>query len=746
MKDYATKSGGGGAQPAEPAQPQMGRMDRLGTGMVDALVGTMQDLAHMPDPMGFVPGPQHQVEEQGKQAIDKFAQDREGRIKAQSPEGTDWYRVGGNLASPAALVPGPFGKANIAGRVGNAAVQGAIGGMTQPATRPTDFAGQKVMQGAEGAAGGVAAYPIAAGLGKLGQGIYRWWKGIQPANTVEDKAVVQLLKRMEQDIKGGGPTTQDMLDVLNAARHTDKPITLADVGGENLQALIGRIQRSPGESRQLITKFLNDRDLEAGLRLDKDVSDAFGSGSAHDTMKALGEARSQAAKPLFEEAYQGGSIAPLEHQFSRAFKEAGAAEKVIQRDLQSARNRVTAAAARQNQAGDNVYAVSGANQDMRAAQAEVKALEAKLQQAQQAKQSILDVLRQAQEDATSHAPGAIWSPRIQEFLNNPRIQQGIKRGLRIERDNALAEGREMKPSEYSIVGTDAEGEPIVGKVPTMRLLAVAKEGLDRMLEESGFTNPETGQLNKEGIAIDKMRRSFLEELDKLNPKYKSAREAWSGPTQSRLALRQGVEFNKMTPEQLRDIVKDMNPNDLEFFRLGAAATLRKWVAETGAQGDEARKIAGNQYMRNKLRQFFPSDDAYNKFVDSVGLESVMFRTNRRLTGGSDTARRVTEDTTDMDPSSLAHGARTLFAVLNHHYGLAARDLTRLGQRWQDRKIANDPELNAAIARMAMDPSQAAGIVQRYPELARAMGAPWIDEAAMRLPGAAGAAAPNVVGQ
>ena len=36
---------------------------------------------------------------------------------------------------------------------------------------------------------------------------------------------------------------------------------------------------------------------------------------------------------------------------------------------------------------------------------------------------------------------AIWSPRLQQFLDNPRIQQGLAVGMKIERDTALAEGR-----------------------------------------------------------------------------------------------------------------------------------------------------------------------------------------------------------------------------------------------------------------------------------------------------------------
>lgn len=550
-----------------------------------------------------------------------------------------------------------------------------------------------------------------------------WLDGSAGQDAIKSKAVQEILNRITSDQRAGGATFQDMLDLLNAA--PGKPMTIADVGDANLKSLLGRVARSPGDAKSIIANFLNNRDLNAGTRVSTDVMDAAGSGTRVYTDEALKAARSIQAKPLFEKAYQGGSLAPLKEQFERANADAGRAEAEAAKEVAHAQTRITEAARRESQAGDNVYGVNGAREDKRAAEAQLVFAQQKLEEARGNKESIAEVMRQAQDDLASNKPGAVWSPRIQEFLDNPRVRSGIQRGLIIERDEALAEGRRMNPTDYAVTGTEANGEAIIGKVPTMRLLAVAKEGLDRLLQSSDLRN-QFGDLNKEGVAVDKLRAEFVRELDRLNPDYAKAREQWSGDTQSMLALKAGQGVFKMDPEAIESLLrgsspdairsaltgkvpgevveraveratKGMSPNDREFFRLGAANEMRKIIESTGERGDETRRLIGTTRGRRQLRAMFYSDAEFEKFFSSLNAEHQMFDTWSSVFGNSKTAERVAEDSTAKGVGQALKGA--YHAVQGNVLGA----VHGLGRALDSFRPDADPRVAAEQARILTSP-------------------------------------------
>jgi hypothetical protein len=692
-------------------------LQRFGTGLNDPITGTAQLLRNItPDviakpidrlgsALGMAPPPTNENVEAREADIaattptgarTETTLDEQGRAihqPATGGGGMDHLRFMGSVLSPANLAAPSraLGVANMGRKIGSAAVQGATIGMMQPVTGGTSYGTEKALQAGVGALGGAAIPPI----GPAGKAIYQWATGAKGiAGAADERAVQALLKRIQTDERGGGPTLQGMLDVLNET--PGKPMTVPDVAGPNAVSLLGRIARAPGEAKAILAKWANDRDLDAGVRLKGDVNEALGSGSAYYTDEALIAARSADAKPLFEKAYAGGSLAPLKQQFESAFADAGKAEADAVREVAHAESRITQAAARQSQAGDNVYAVNGANEDMRAAQSQLAFAQSELSKAQTTKAMVTDVMRQAQDDLASGKPGAVWTPRIQEFLDAPEIQQGIKHGLAMERREALAEGRAMNPSEYAITGTDANGQPVVGKVPTMRLLAVAKEGIDAILQSPAMRDPLTGRLTKDGVTYDKMRRAFLEELDKVNPDYKAARAQWGGASQSIENLRLGKDIFKMEPEAITEAVKAMTPNDREFFKLGAASTLRKMIGQTGEKGDETRRLIAAQYSRDQLRAMFDTQEQFDNFFKALNAEHKMFGTWAKTYGGSQTAERMAEDTSSGKLSGIASAGAGIGHALHGSMPSAIRAFTHAKDKlWP----AMNPADAAAQARL-----------------------------------------------
>ena len=293
-------------------KPESGKLERIGQGLMDPIYGAAQIGARMTEPGeelgGLVMGNESERAQQKQQTlstVDTMVKEREKGIQAKRPAAkrgtTDWLRVGGSVPTTMALAP------PVLGGIPGAVVGGAMGAMIQPETDTEHFGSEKAKSAAVGAVlGGV----IGAGAKAAGAGVRAFGEYLarEYPENVMTQAVQKILKRMGQDEKAGGPTAQSALDLINEAnqigpRVSHKPMTLADVGGENVKALAGNVSRQPGESRNVATQFLNSRDEEAAKRLSADITRyVHGGDSMFRTTEALLQGRSAAARPAYEVA------------------------------------------------------------------------------------------------------------------------------------------------------------------------------------------------------------------------------------------------------------------------------------------------------------------------------------------------------------------------------------------------------------------------------------------------------------
>lgn len=540
------------------------------------------------------------------------------------------------------------------------------------------------------------------------------------SGAVDNQAAQQVAKYM----KPGGPTAQDMLD-LQAAHASGTPLTIADVGGGEMQNRLGQMLRQPGDAREFGTQFLLDRDKGAGSRLagavDTNISNG---GTAFDTNQALLSARSAAGAPLYEQAFQGGSTAPLEDQLRTSLQAATGAKGQITKQIAQIENDSPGALAARGAAGADI-------------RARYMDLHSQLQQAEQDRLSTLDMFQKAQSDGAMNAPGAVWNPRIQQFLDDPVFRGGLKKGMEIQRLEALAAGKPFNPSEYAITGIDQAGNPVVGNVPNMRLLDAGKKGLDAIIQ--GERNSVTGKLSEYGRAVDQVRRSYLGQLDQINPDYAAARAAWSGPSSSMDAVQQGQTMFGRSPSEISHEFSRLSPNDQEFYRLGAADSLKRSIAKTGMGGDEAKRIIGNQDTQDQLRAIFPTQDGYNKFIQTATNENRIFNTKYKAIGGSETGARVAQDAAPPSPA-LGHAVQTAMSAGEGALGSAAFSAMRMLGALMSHGVEH-PEVNAAATRLMLntDPAAQKALLakilasQSAPALAPSLGRPLVTGAAQGVP-------------
>jgi hypothetical protein len=510
------------------------------------------------------------------------------------------------------------------------------------------------------------------------------------------KAIKKVETRAAQDVEGSHRTAQDILDDLKRGKALGKPLTLPDVGGSNIKGLAGNVARQPGASQNRMHEFYDDRDTGAGTRLGGDVLEGVAEGpSAYRSVKALKQSRVETGAPLYERAFEGGSIAPLERQFEHSFDEASKAEIAAGRDIEHAQMKITTAKAKQTQAS-NVYSASAANQELRDAETEL----AKAQRAQVGaannKIAVLDMLHQAQEDRTLDRPGAVWNPRIQQLMSNPDVRAGVPRGLRIIRNEADAAGARFDPTEYAITG-EKNGEPVVSKVPNMRLLDAAKRGLDAIIAENRDAD---GHLNQLGRSANQLRVALLNELDQINPEYKTARDAWAGDSASIDAVMQGKNFTKLSPEQIEDDFAELSSGEKEFFKLGVADSLLERLGKTTLGGDEAKKIYQSTWAKGQLKPVFKTEADFEKFIEAADYERKMFEVRQELLRGSQTAGRGAEDNPAQKALPVAHMTRGGMEMASGNVPWGLYNIMRAGGELFGRR---NPMVDDQVARMLSDP-------------------------------------------
>lgn len=521
-------------------------------------------------------------------------------------------------------------------------------------------------------------------------------KGEQSTARIENKARSMLSKAFQRG--SYGPGAVDVLEEQQKAKTAGQPYTLSDVENPELRSTLGHIYRQGGEARSIIKDFMEKRNVDQNARLRGQVREFFGNDDAVETVEALRTKRAETAKPLFDEAAAGGSTAPLTRQFELSYNDASVKEAEVVRSLREIQQRLTGAAAKQSQAG-SVYSTSAANRSMRDVKKKVDEAAARLQQARVDKAAIHEKLQRAQADGSANAPGAVWSPRLQVMLDRPVIRRGLVRGYEMEADKAAGQGVPFNPKEYAIIGIDIHGEPIVGAVPNMRLLMVAKEGLDAMIHDE--IDKQTGQLSKRGQSLIVLRDGFVNELDTLNPSYREARQVYEGDSASINAVLRGSHLLDTgrnaafaTDLEARRYIDELSPADLEFAKVGLAGDLLKKINEAVDTSDKSKKIINNDAARTRISYLFGEDA--QRFIDNIERERVMRATPKDVYGGSQTAERTADDMRLAREAGTAAAAGALGHPLSAIYH-SLRSVQELVNR-------PHPGRSAAAARLSVDPN------------------------------------------
>lgn len=634
------------------------------------------------------------------------AQVQNQAVNAPYRGSTAGHIVGGILATlPTAMIPG--------GALAQGAAAGAL--LTKD---PNDTGGllkDAAIGGVAGKAGEQVGKriiaPVAERLGRTApaRAVSR---AISRATGVPQLPNPQIT-RPERTITRITPDLAPVRQNIDDAARLGLPYSLADASPE-LRSLAGSVSRKSTAANALAERTFAPRAQDQGVRAMQAIDDYLARPvDVKANSQAIMRAANKKSQPFYDKAYEGGSMAPLEKQFGDAFQESSKAVAAAKAELAAAQRELTLSKAGINRAGNNVYMNAKALPADRSAQAAVATAERKLAQATAGHANILEKLRIAQTDASSNAPGAVWSPRIQQFLDDPVAKSGLARGLEVQRLEALAAGKPFNPTEYAITGMDEAGNPIVGNVPNMRTLDAVKRGLDEIIND--YPKDVTGKavLDQRGRAVDQVRKSLLKELDDINPDYSAARAKYQGFAKSRDALDRGYKSTGRTVFD-RDIARaseSYGPKEMGQFRSGYASGLRDQVSNATDRTNPYQFLWGGNERRAKLGTVFPEGAPI--IGRQAELESDMAKTAWETLGGSPTQRRAMADQL-FDTNIADYGKSALEAVANPKFAA----LRAVGRGISDRLATRGEQNAAALAPRLFDTTNPRGILDFLDEMAK----------------------------
>lgn len=206
----------------------------------------------------------------------------------------------------------------------------------------------------------------------------------------------------------------------------------------------------------------------------------------------------------------------------------------------------------------------------------------------------------------------------------------------------------------------------LGKTPnnSMRVVDAAKKSIDDMIDVA----KRAGEGNKARLLVQ-AKEKLVNAADDAFPAYKTARDKFAGPSQLINALENGREFIKGDSEVTKAALSKMSESERQFFRIGAARSLRDKVLNTPDTADTVKKVFNTPLMREKLRTIFPTDEEFNAFEKMMNTESTMFQTRSSVMSGSRTAPLQAEM---MDAvSNVANVGKIGADLLQGNFGSAA---------------------------------------------------------------------------
>lgn len=351
-----------------------------------------------------------------------------------------------------------------------------------------------------------------------------------------------------------------------------------------------------------------------------------------------------------------------------------------------------------------------------------------------------DLIKQAQARAAplyakAYQAPVVSTPELDDLLNTPFGRQGLSHARTIaanERRNPedlgfrlAADGNVVLEPTVPMTLTSAGspgGAPVQQPGYTTQTLDYAKRGMDDVLEQ--HRNPITGrlELDEAGKAQNGVLRSFLNEVDRLNPTYGEARAAYAGPAAERDAMRAGQRAFAQDPNTLGVQMQGQSPERMGQMQLGYRDALMSQANKVRYSSNPFETTLGTPQAEARLRTMYPETPGVDRLLRTRDLERNLASTTNDILGNSKTAQRLNADQAFSGDDAAQMG---IDAIVNLATGqvpvgmIAKKGVTDAVKDWYTMGVGKRAVRKAdELAPILMNPDPAAALAQIDDILAR----------------------------
>ncbi|MBM3450504.1 MAG: hypothetical protein FJX78_05920 [Armatimonadetes bacterium] len=233
-------------------------------------------------------------------------------------------------------------------------------------------------------------------------------------------------------------------------------------------------------------------------------------------------------------------------------------------------------------------------------------------------------------DIARESGPSLRSERLDELLARPPLQTALRRAAAYAR----AEGKPIGP-------VDATG---VARGISTDTAHYTKTALDDMMKSPAARNQLTGETTAWGRILTTLKTDFVDEVERLNPAYKTARLTYAGDAEVVNALRDGRGFLTMDREEIARRIAKMSFAEKDAWNTGVSRALMDIAQKTPDSADAAKRLFNNELMRGKIEAAFGDKRAFARFERDM-LNELRFYQNAQATSpraGSQTDLRAAE--------------------------------------------------------------------------------------------------------
>lgn len=269
----------------------------------------------------------------------------------------------------------------------------------------------------------------------------------------------------------------------------------------------------------------------------------------------------------------------------------------------------------------------------------------------------------------------IWSPELERLTSSPTVRHAMQGAVRTWQDNVIADG-------YGAVNPGAivdRGGLIsfpggsVPAYPNIQFWDYTKRIIDNQIAAAA----RAGQ-NGKVRTLTRLNTQLRTALDAQAPSYRTAREAWSGPSEYMNAIEEGRNIlGTGSAEELAAQWPQMTPAQQEAYRIGAVSAIRGKMGRDAAKFVSVDKYLRSPEMRAKVSTIMPTPEAAASWEQRLNHEVRSSELSHQALGNSATIRRQLQQQDaenmvgDLATSMLSHGMtmgllrRSIMTVPSH---------------------------------------------------------------------------------